>query len=352
MPSTTNLSGAGCHDMVNTEEMFLAHLVRYREAQILPWRPMRHGDSKMKFEKVLVTGTGGLLGSYTAAELKGRCEISGFDARPARSNIPHRVGDITDPAAMAEACKGMDAVLHLAARPNIWSGTGDDIVRVNTMGVWTVLNAAEAAGVRRVVLCSSDSVVGFTVVSGGLKPPDYLPIDAAHPLRPTDPYAISKLLGEEIGRSFVTRSKLEVIALRPVFVLYPEMESEVKARAADPTHYHGVSAGGPNPAGGGPAWHYVDPRDAARAFRLALEIEKPRFAAYFISGRNTMAPEPTLDRLQRYLGQSVLVRRPDVYTRNPFAPLYDLNAARDDLGYEAEHDLRPLLYPAEAAIAR
>ena len=93
----------------------------------------------MKFEKVLVTGTGGQLGSYTAAELKGHCEVHGFDARPARGDIPQRPQGITDPAAMAEACKCMDAVLHIAARPNIWSGTGDDIVRVNTMGVWTVL---------------------------------------------------------------------------------------------------------------------------------------------------------------------------------------------------------------------
>jgi nucleoside-diphosphate-sugar epimerase len=308
----------------------------------------------MNFEKVLVTGTGGQLGSYTAAELKDRCQVCGFDAKPARGNIsiPHRIGDITDPAAMGEACKGMDAVVHIAARPNIWSGTGDDIVRTNTMGVWTVLTAAEATGVRRVVLCSSDSVVGFTVMSGGLKPPDYLPIDAAHPLRPTDPYAISKLLGEEIGRSFVTRGTLEVIVLRPVFVLYPEMESEVKARAADPAAYRGVSAGGPNPAGGGPAWHYVDPRDVARAFRLALEVEKPHFAAYFISGRNTMAPEATLDRLQHYLGVKVPVRRPEVYARNPFAPLYDLQAARNEIGYEAQFDLRPLLYSAEAATTR
>jgi nucleoside-diphosphate-sugar epimerase len=305
----------------------------------------------MKFEKVLVTGTGGQLGSYTMAELKGRCEVHGFDARPTGGDIPRRVGDITDPAAMAEACTGMDAVLHIAARPNVWSGTGDDIVRVNTMGVWTVLTAAETAGVQRVVLCSSDSVVGFTVMSSGLKPPDYLPIDAAHPLRPTDPYAVSKLLGEQIGRSFVTRGKLEVIVLRPVFILYPEMEGEVKARAANAGTYRGVTAGGPHAAGGGPAWHYVDPRDAARAFRLALEVEKPRFAAYFISGRNTMAPEPTLERLQRYLGVKVPVRRPEVYARNPFAPLYDLEAARDELRYEAQFDLRPLLYPAEAGAA-
>lgn len=306
----------------------------------------------MKFEKVLVTGTGGQLGSYTAAELKGVCETHGFDAKATRGDLPHRVGDITDPVAMAEACKGMDAVIHIAARPNIWSGTGDDIVRVNTMGVWTVLTAAEAAGVRRVVLCSSDSVVGFTVMSGGLKPPDYLPIDTEHALRPTDPYAISKLLGENIGRAFVARGKLEVIALRPVFVLYPEMEGEVKARAANPANYRGVTVGGPNPAGGGPAWHYVDPRDVARAFHLALEIETPRFASYFISGPNTMAPEPTLERLRSVLGVEVPVQRPEVYTRNPFAPLYDLQAARDDLGYEPQYDRRSLLYPAKVVGAR
>lgn len=302
----------------------------------------------MRFENVLVTGTGGKLGSYVAAELRGHCEVSGFDVNLGRADIPHLIGDITDPAALAAACKGKDAVLHIAARPNIWSGSREDILRVNTMGVWNVLTAAEAAGVRRVVLCSSDSVVGFTVMSS-LMPPDYLPIDGAHPLRPTDPYALSKLLGEEIGKSFVARKALEVIALRPVFVLYPEMEGEVRARAADPANYRGVSAGGPNPAGGGPAWHYVDPRDAARAFRFALECDAPDFAAYFVCGPNTMAPEPTLERLKRYLGRAIDVRRPDVYRRNPFAPLYDLDATRDGLGFEPQHDLRPLLYSAEAA---
>jgi hypothetical protein len=65
-----------------------------------------------------------------------------------------------------------------------------------------------------------------------------------------------------------------------------------------------------------------------------------------------MAPEPTLERLQRFLNTRVPVRRPEIYAHNPFAPLYDLQAARDELGYEAQFDLRLLLYPAEAAAAR
>ena len=40
-------------------------------------------------------------------------------------------------------------------------------------------------------------------------------------------------------------------------------------------------------------WHYVDPRDVARAFRLALEAETPGFGPYFISGATTLAPDPT-----------------------------------------------------------
>jgi nucleoside-diphosphate-sugar epimerase len=148
-----------------------------------------------------------------------------------------------------------------------------------------------------------------------------------------------------MGRSFQHRGTLEVIVIRPVYVLYPEFECEVRARAADPTGYKGPAAGGRQPAGGGPMWHYVDPRDLARAYRLALEVEKPRFSAYVISARTTLAPDPTIERLAEYMGRCIPVKRPEVYDSNPFAPLYDLAAARDDLAFEAEHDMRKLLYP-------
>jgi nucleoside-diphosphate-sugar epimerase len=297
----------------------------------------------MRFDNVLVTGAGGLLGSYVVDELRSRCDVSGFDLKPPKAPIRHAVGDITDYDAVAAACKGRDAVVHIAAMPNIWSGTGQRIMHTNVMGAWNVLQAAEEAGVRRVVLCSSDSVVGFTVLSGAMRPPDYLPIDHRHSLRPTDPYALSKLLGEEAGRSFAERGRLEVVALRPVFVLYPEMEGEVRARAQDPANYRGPAVGGPSAAGGGAAWHYVDPRDAARAFRLALELDEVRFDAFFISAANTLAPEPTLARLRARLEHLPAVRRPEVYRDNPHAPLYDLAHARDELGFVPAFDRRDIV---------
>lgn len=298
----------------------------------------------MSIEKVLVTGAGGLLGRYTIDALTDRYRLSGLDLLPASHDIPHIQGSIEDADAVRRACEGQDAVIHIAARPNIWSGQGHEIIQTNVVGTWNVLEAAEAAGVQRVIITSSDSVVGFTVFEGAMIPPDYLPVDGDHPRRPTDAYALSKKLSEETARSFNDRGKLDVTVLRPVYVLYPEFECEVKARAADPEGYKGPAAGGRQPAGGGPMWHYVDPRDMGRAYRCALDAEKPGFGPYFISGPTTLAPEPTVDRLAAKTGKTAEVRDKGVYEANPFAPLYDLSAPEEKLGFRARHDLRKVLY--------
>lgn len=298
----------------------------------------------MQFENVLVTGAGGLLGGYTVDALIDGYQVSGLDILPAQHDLPHILDSIENLDAMRQACAGQDAVVHIAARPNVWSGAGNEIIHTNVVGTWNVLQAAEEAGVKRVIVTSSDSVIGFTVFEGAMIPPDSLPVDGSDPRRPTDPYALSKKLCEELARSFADRGKLEVVVLRPVYVLYPEFECEVLARAADPIGYNGPAAGGRQPAGGGPMWHYVDPRDMARAYRCALEAADPGFGPYFISGPTTLAPEPTVVRFAEKTGMTPHLRDPAVYNNNPFAPLYDLAAAAEQLGFRAEHDLRRMLY--------
>jgi nucleoside-diphosphate-sugar epimerase len=295
------------------------------------------------FRRVLVTGAAGKLGRHVVDDLLAAgFVVRGFDRMRGASDIEWHVADVTDAAAVRKAVEGMDAVMHIAAIPNIWSGDGHTIMRVNTLGTYNVFDAAEAAGVRRVVFCSSDSVVGYTVREGRMLPPLYVPIDIAHPLQATDPYATSKVIGEDLCRCYALRG-MEVVALRTVFVAYPEMAGEIVARARDPAGYRGPMVGGPSSAGGGTVHHHVDPRDVARAFRLALALDAPRFERFFLSARVTLAPEPTLDRLRRLHGDTVEVRRPEVYARNPFAPLYDLEHARERLGFVAEFDQRHLL---------
>jgi nucleoside-diphosphate-sugar epimerase len=219
---------------------------------------------------------------------------------------------------------------------------------VNVVGLYLLLAAAEEAGVKRVVICSSDSVVGFTVREGVMRPPQYLPVDLEHPLDATDPYGLSKVLGENLGRSFAIRGKMEVIVLRPVFVAYPEMYGEIRARSMSPETYKGTPAGGPSSAGGGPCWHHVDPRDAACAFRLALEMKYTSFDCFFVSANVTLSPEPTIERLARILGYRPELRRPEIYEKNPFAPLYDLTRSREVLGFDAQYDARSVSLLKEA----
>lgn len=295
--------------------------------------------------RVLVTGAAGLLGRFVVDELLAHgFTVRGLDRRPGDRPIEWRVGDVTDPRAAREAVADMDAVLHIAAVPNIWSGDGQTIMRVNALGTYTILDAAEEAGIGRVVFCSSDSVAGYTVREGRMLPPLYAPLDLAHPLRATDPYAVSKVLGEDIARAYALRG-MSAVALRTVFVAYPEMAGEIVARATDPATYRGPAVGGPSSAGGGPLHHHIDPRDLARAFRLALALGmKPGgFERFYLSARVTLSPEPTLERIRRLHGDAVAIRDASVYEREPFAPLYDLTHAAERLGFEAEHDQRQLI---------
>lgn len=294
---------------------------------------------------VLVTGAAGLLGRFVVDELRGNgYSVRGFDRRRGVSDIDWRVADITDVAAIGDTVKGMDAVLHIAAVPNIWSGDGQTIIRVNVQGTYTVLEAAEAQGIERFVFCSSDSVAGYTVREGRMLQPLYAPLDLNHPRLATDPYAISKVLGEDLAQAYALRG-MSVVALRAVFVAYPEMAPEIIARAKDPGNYRGPMAGGPSSAGGGPLHHHIDPRDVARAFRLAMELpmNKGEFDRFFLSSQVTLSPEPTLDRLRRLHGANIEIRQPDVYAKQPFAPLYDLSYAADRLGFKAQYDQRHLI---------
>jgi nucleoside-diphosphate-sugar epimerase len=294
---------------------------------------------------ILVTGAAGLLGRFVVRELLAHGHaVRGLDRRQGEADITWHVGDVTSPELVQRAMASVDTVLHIAAIPNIWSGDGQTIMRVNLLGTYTVLDAAEAAGVKRVVFCSSDSVAGYTVREGRMLPPRYAPLDLAHPLLATDPYAISKVLGEDMARAYALRG-MSVVALRTVFVAYPEMEGEIVARATDPAAYRGPMVGGPSSAGGGPLHHHIDARDLARAFRLAFELklEPGAFEQFYLSAQVTLSPEPTLERLRRLHGDAVEIRDPGVYVRQPFAPLYDLTHADDRLGFVAEYDQRHLL---------
>ena len=102
-------------------------------------------------------GTGGRAGHAQAPEL-----VAAMDAAvPDPSRVTWRIGDSRDEALMAAACAGADALIHLAAIPAPTLGSPLEVFATNTQGTFVALEQAGIAGVRRVVIASSISLLGI-----------------------------------------------------------------------------------------------------------------------------------------------------------------------------------------------
>jgi len=301
----------------------------------------------MTMKRILVTGGAGLLGTYVRSALSEAHYMPiSYDLIDTQDGAESFLGSIADLNALAAACNGIDTIIHIAAAANINDGTAQQILEINAMGSWNILEAANNSAVRRVVLCSSDSVMGNTVWPQHFWKPDSLPVAESHALRPTDPYGLSKLLAEETGRSFSARGTLEVLSLRPVFILFPSMIGEVKARNADPSGYKAGSAGGHVGAGGGLCWHHIDPRDVADAFVRSIDSSWNGFESYYLSADETLHPDPTTKILKNHFGGLPDHIDTDIYAAWPFAPMFSTAKARTQLGWASRFNHRPDIIPA------
>jgi nucleoside-diphosphate-sugar epimerase len=162
---------------------------------------------------IVVTGAAGMLGSALIDRLAGDgAEVTGVDLRPAsagREHHRHVVGDVRDPAVLRRACQGATAVVHCAAA--LPSYPPAQIRSITVDGTRTVLAAARAAGVPRLVHISSTAVYGL---------PTWVPTPEAHPYAPVDPYSEAKVAAERL----VTAARgddLLVPVLRPKTFLGP-----------------------------------------------------------------------------------------------------------------------------------
>ncbi len=113
--------------------------------------------------KVLVTGGGGFLGGAIVKQLVDRGKdvrsfSRNFYPELAQLGVEQIQGDIVDKTAVEQACKGVELVFHVAAKPGVW-GNYADYYPTNVMGTQHVIDACKKYGVLRLVFTSSPSVV-------------------------------------------------------------------------------------------------------------------------------------------------------------------------------------------------
>jgi len=112
---------------------------------------------------ILVTGGGGFLGSAIVRNLIARGESVRSFSRACYAQldawgVEQVQGDLGDLTAVTMACRDVEAVFHVAAKPGVW-GSYQDFYRTNVLGTENIIRACRQCGVQRLIYTSSPSVV-------------------------------------------------------------------------------------------------------------------------------------------------------------------------------------------------
>jgi UDP-glucose 4-epimerase len=167
---------------------------------------------------VLVTGGAGFIGSHVVDRLLAEGEtVVALDSlvtgrtqnlEPlAREGLRFVQADVRDLETVTAELRGVDTVYHLAALADIVPSIERpiDYHGANVDGTFAVLEAARAAGVRRVVYAASSSCYGI---------PDEYPTPETAPISPEYPYAFTKWVGEQYVLHWGKVYGLDVVSLR------------------------------------------------------------------------------------------------------------------------------------------
>ena len=169
------------------------------------------------FDKVLVTGGAGFIGSHlTSALVAEGCSVSVLDnlstgrlsnLEKVKDQILFHQGDIRDPETVNQAAAGCEAIFHLAAMVSVPQTIENPLesALINDMGTLNVFEEARRRRARRVVFTSSSAVYGDD---------PQLPKNEDMNPKPLSPYAVQKLSGEYYAHLYHELYGIKTTSLR------------------------------------------------------------------------------------------------------------------------------------------
>jgi len=305
----------------------------------------------------LVTGAAGFVGEHLVQYLSNRgVSVRAMVRRPEQAERLRQwtdevvVADLTRPETLGPAVDGVAGVYHIGAVFRQDSLSEAEFYNINAEGVRRMLDAAIAAGVSRFVHCSTNGV------HSDIENP---PADETAPFNPGDIYQETKLAGELIAMEYFEAGKIGGVVIRPTMVYGPGDQRTLKLfRMIAKNRFFYV---GPGTA----LAHWVDVRDLAHAFWLAMEADDINAEVFLIGGKSYLP----LKEIVREIASQLEVPEPKVHL--PIAPVmglahitaaickplgvepplfprrvsfflknraYDISKARNVLGFEARQD--------------
>jgi len=230
--------------------------------------------------RILVIGGAGFVGSHVVDQLLAEPvrEVVVLDnlVRGRQENLRQALedervrlveGSIMDRSLLSDLMDGTDHVFHLAA---LWLyecvHEPRSAVEVNIVGTFNVIEAAQAAGVEKVVYSSSASVYGDAVET---------PMTEEHPFNNRTTYGATKIAGEQLMRAFNEQHGLDYVGLRYMNVYGPRMDYKGTYVSVIMKVLDKIEAGEPPKifGDGSQAYDFVHVDDVARANVLALKSD-------------------------------------------------------------------------------
>lgn len=245
----------------------------------------------------LVTGINGFVGSYVSEHYK--C-VGLIDSKGAV--------DVTDTGRIREAMARVrpNCVIHLAAQTFVPASfdAPKETFDINFYGTYNLLDALKDIGFRGKLLYVSSSDIYGTM------PPEELPIAECQPLRPRNPYAVSKVAAEALCYQWSQTEDFEVVVVRPFNHIGPRQDdrfvlsnfarqiAEIK-RGLRPAILHVGDIDVTR--------DFTDVRDVVRAYALLMQLGR-NGETYNVCSGEEKSIRFSIDLLQSIAGISVEIR--------------------------------------------
>ena len=223
-----------------------------------------------------------------------------------------------------------DAVVHFAAIPAILHRPDNETFRINALSTYNVIDAALRAGIRKVVIASSETTYGVCFADGVVQPA-YVPVDEEHPTVPPDSYAMSKVVNEATARSFHQRAvnqekPFDLYALRINNVIEPHeyAEKAPEWRSNPETRRRNVFA-------------YIDARDLGHMVERCLQTDGLGYQVFNVSNDDSSVGMPSAEVAERFYAGV-----PQTRPIEGFDTFYSNEKAKRMVGFAPRHGWRDL----------
>lgn len=278
---------------------------------------------ELQGKRILVTGSSGFVGRYLVeALMRERAEVVTLTDR---DGCEVDIRDWQKVRGIEGKTRNADMVYHLAAVASVPYSVENPrgTYETNVLGTLNMLELCRLCHIKKIIFPSS-YVYGH---------PQYLPIDEKHPVNPTNTYARSKVLGEELCRAYHEDCGLKCVVLR-IFNIYGEGQRE---EFLIPSILRQLADGAILLRDAEPKRDFLHVKDAVRAFIKAGEYTASDFEIFNIGAGESYSVETIARKALKIAGEKGEIHYLGERRQGEIMDVIaDITKAKRELGWEPE----------------